>query len=78
MLSLLDSDYLNIPLRAHPQKSLSSDPENNILVLNSGERIYFFDLRVRIQSGSSGLVKTIKRSEILDAVSFGESKLLHP
>ena len=78
MLSLLDSDYLNIPLRAHPQKVLSSDPEHQILVLNSGERIYFFDIRIRIQSGCSGLVKTIKRSEILDAVSFGEGTLLHP
>jgi len=71
MLNLLESDYLNIPLRAHPQKMLSSEPESNILVLNSGERIYFFDIRVRIELGSSGLVKTIKRQEILDAVSFG-------
>jgi len=65
-------------LRAHPQKILSSEPENNILVLNSGERIFFFDVRIRIEFGSSGLVKSIRRSEILNQVFFGESKLLHP
>lgn len=78
MLNLLDSDYLNIPLRAHPQKVLSSDGDGKLLILNSGERIYFFDIQVRIDSGSSGLVKTIKRSELLNVVSFGETQLLHP
>jgi hypothetical protein len=72
MKNLLLGDYLNIGLRSHPQKTLTCDTDSRILVLNSGERIYFFDLISRITTGSSGLIKTIKRQDILNTVKFGE------
>lgn len=76
MKNLLLGDYLNIPLRADPQHALQI--QDQTLVLNSGEKVYFFDIDSRIQTGSSGLVKTVKRSEILSSVRLGEPLKPHP
>lgn len=76
MKNLLLGDYLNISLRAHPQRTLSILEE--ILVINSGEKVYFFDIDARVQTGSSGLTKTVKKSDILDQIRFGEPQKPHP
>ena len=75
--NLLPGEYLNVPLRSHPQHQLSFCQDTKTLILNSGEKLMFFDMRLRFDTGSSGLVKVIKRQDIIDDCKFGESPL-HP
>jgi hypothetical protein len=56
---VLPTKYLKQALKTHPQHSLQILKDRNFAVLNSGDKIFVFDLQKILLEGTGGLIEVV-------------------